>query len=534
MFRIFLRNTLTKRNSLNELCKSIQFRKNAECLQLVRGLKYEPIQTTNKITVGHKMTQVIEKHRQTYLKNKIENEKYGMNKLTNRRLLIACSNPQFNYYTGQAYKKFTERNMASYGWRNRRSAGQYFTINSITSHPSLIDVNKLRNDRDEMIELKDLNLNQTLINLVSKNLGIQQPTLIQYLSINEILKRKSHNLIVAETGGGKTLTYALPAIECSIAVKKNLNEINLKQELNQPVCIILVPTRELAFQVYKTFEKLLTIEQSELHTEDEKIYLNYLKDLNVVIDLHKNQIMAKEFVSGQKVNSLCDNIKKQMDILITLPGQLEDRLRTKFLNSAYLRQIVLDEADTLLDDSFNGTTIKCLSSLNTSFELPEVKPVDKEPVVAEDYQDEMEEYSRRRYELELEFENKLKDPSAQLLFVSATIPRDMKNILENLIDCDRELKSINTNKTNRLMLHVPQKFIRTNGTKRPAQLLEIINKELSKNPKRTMMVFTQKTKTACYAYKFLKENNIDCELLTNKLFNRQRQKIYLQFVVFVY
>ncbi|CAF0710611.1 unnamed protein product [Brachionus calyciflorus] len=532
MLRLLVRHPFTIRKSIGGFSKYLPNNKNIPLLNLTRTLKYAPIETNNKIEIGHKMTQVIEKHRQKHLQNKLENEKYSINfnQQSTRRLLIASSNPFFNHYTGQAYKNFSERNLASFGWRNRRSAGQYFTINAIRSHPSLIDSNKIRNEKGEMIEFEDLNINSNLINLVKQNLGMHQPTLIQYLSINQILQRETHNLIIAETGGGKTLTYALPIIECSIAIKKYLNESQLKRSLNQPICILIVPTRELAFQVYNTFNRLKNFEISQLATEEDKLYLNLLKNLNIVIDLHRAQIAAKEEISGEKLNSLNEVLFNPIDVLITLPGQLEDRLKNKYFNTAYLRQVVLDEADTLLDDSFSRTTLKCLSLLNLSLELPKVSPSLPEIKKIDDYQEELEENSRRRYELSLEFEKKLKDPSTQLLFVSATIPRDMKNILEDLIDCDNELKSINTNKTNRLMLHVPQKFIRTNGTKRPELLLEIVKKELDKkNTQRTMMVFTQKTKTAEYVHKYLKENNIESEILTKKLSNRQREQVVTKF-----
>lgn len=440
-------------------------------------LKLQTNSNRKKIEVGHKMTQLIEKHRQNHLLNKLENDKYSnqSTRSSNRRLLIACSNPQFNHYTGQAYKNFSERSLASLGWRNRRSAGQYFTINSIGAHPSLIDNTKVRNDKDELIEFEDMTLNPNLVNLLKTNLDIQRPTNIQYLSLNQILKRENHNLIVAETGGGKTLAYALPLIESVIRIKKYLAEINIKRENNQPICMILVPSRELAFQVYNLFKTLLNIDSTQLNTEDDKLYLNDLKELNVVVDLHKSQIKAKEDVSKQKINCVDPSNKNPIDILITLPGQLEDRQGDKYFNSAYLRSIVLDEADTLLDDSYSRVTLKCINSLKLSLELPKIS-LKMEPEELYDEENHESIKSKLIKHFNLELETKLKDPSTQLLFVSATVPRDMKNILEDLIDCNSDLKPISTNKTNRLMLHVPQKFIRTNGTKRPEQLLEIVKK----------------------------------------------------------
>jgi hypothetical protein len=91
-----------------------------------RYLKYEPIQTNRKIEIGHKMVRVIDKKRQKFLADKQEEKKYSnLNLKSSRKLLIAASNPVFNHYTGQVYKNFTDQNLASWGWKNRRSMNSY-------------------------------------------------------------------------------------------------------------------------------------------------------------------------------------------------------------------------------------------------------------------------------------------------------------------------------------------------------------------------------------------------------------------------
>ena len=515
-----IRNSFSKIKS-NKINPALN---NVPIFKFRRNLQYKPIETSNIIRIGHKMTQVIDKKRQKYLEKKIQEEKFSNSFRQSRRLLIACSNPNFNHYTGQAYKNFSERNFASYGWRNRRSAGQYFTINAISSHPSLIDNQKLKNEREEMIEFNDTFLNPLLIQILTKKIQFHQPTLIQFLGINKILLRQSHQLIVAETGGGKTLAYSLPIIECCVLMKKNLDKLNIKQANNQPKCIILVPTRELAFQVYQTFNILINFNDSlSAQNESEENWLENFKNLNVIIDLHKAQIKAKELVTGIQLNSFDQNQMKPIDVLITTPGQLEDRLANKTFNSAFLRHVVLDEADTLLDDSFSSTTLKCLNSLGMSFDLPNVELLLSHSNEEND-SDKLE--ALRRDQFSISLEKKLKDPSVQLLFVSATVPRDLKNILNDLINSETSLNTISTSKINRLMLHVPQKFIRTNAARRTQQLIELIEKDLGKkNIQRTIMIFTYRTKTAIYVYKLLKEKNIECEILTKQLNNQDRSKV---------
>jgi superfamily II DNA/RNA helicase len=192
------------------------------------------------------------------------------------------------------------------------------------------------------------------------------------MSLKETMQRNFHNLIIAETGGGKTLCYALPMIEYSIRVKHQLKKMNIQRERNQPIGLVLVPTRELAFQVYETFKKLVA-NDNQVPSEENKTYLECLNDLNVAIDLHASQIKAKEDISNTKIDSLGSTSEIPVDILITTPGQLEDRLYSKYLNSAYLRNMVVDEADTLFDDSFSEVTLKCLNKLQLNLTLPQIK-----------------------------------------------------------------------------------------------------------------------------------------------------------------
>lgn len=188
-----------------------------------------------------------------------------------------------------------------------------------------------------------------------------RPTNIQYLALNQIRARNSHNLIVAETGGGKTLAYLLPIIETCTEVRKLMPA----RAANQPIAIILVPTRELAFQVYSTLHKLLADNPHQI---------------NAAVDLNYDWINNKRgFSNNIEINALEDLATdgKLIDVLITTPSRLVKRLQSEqsALNSVYLKHIVMDEADTLMDDSFNQITLNCLSSLELNLTLPRSSPI---------------------------------------------------------------------------------------------------------------------------------------------------------------
>src|SRR5579864_2786737 len=71
-------------------------------------------------------------------------------------------------------------------------------------------------------------------------LNFKIPTPIQEQSIPQAIEGK--DLIgIAQTGTGKTLAFGIPMIQAALAGKKGL---------------VVLPTRELAFQVNETFEKI--------------------------------------------------------------------------------------------------------------------------------------------------------------------------------------------------------------------------------------------------------------------------------------
>ena len=346
-----------------------------------RYLNYTPIETTNKIQVGNKMTQEIEKKRRVYEQNEQMNKKYEPRAAS--QLLIACSNKQFNHYTGQAYRNFSEKNLASLGWRNRASRDQYFTINSLGS---------LQTINASIDKIKELHIHPVLVQSLQKNFNIHSLTNIQYQSINQNMSRMSHNLVVAETGGGKTLAYALPVVEMCIQMNFMLNKMGIKRDVTSPLCIVLVPTRELVFQVYNVFKKLQNTDNlngiEETNSMSEQ-YVEGLKNLNVLVDIHEYQLKAKrQLHPDERIECVDDPLMRNvpLDVLITMPGQLEHRVAFKkvFFNSVYTRTFIMDEADTLLDDSFNETTIKCLNKLGLNFNLKPLLTNEDESTASEE------------------------------------------------------------------------------------------------------------------------------------------------------
>ena len=57
-------------------------------------------------------------------------------------------------------------------------------------------------------------------------------------------------VLASETGCGKTLAYLLPVLQQIVETKRSRN---FHQGFNEPLAVILVPSRELADQVFVSF-----------------------------------------------------------------------------------------------------------------------------------------------------------------------------------------------------------------------------------------------------------------------------------------
>ena len=147
-------------------------------------------------------------------------------------------------------------------------------------------------------------------------LGYQHPTPIQEKAIPEVLAGNDV-LAEAQTGTGKTASFALPIIE-------QLSQQTPNEEYRHIRALVLVPTRELAVQVADNT-------------------LEYGRALNMrVISVF----------GGVRVENHIRKLKRGADILVATPGRLLDLLKQKAIQLKQLEFLVLDEADRMLDLGF--------------------------------------------------------------------------------------------------------------------------------------------------------------------------------------
>lgn len=159
-----------------------------------------------------------------------------------------------------------------------------------------------------------------------KRLQFQYLSPIQAAMI-PILQSRRDAVGCSETGGGKTIAYLFPLIGNMLYNGYPQNLLLKKGERNPafPVALILVPTRELAEQVYKESKKLA----SNTGIRTVKVY------------------------GGDGKGGQIKELKNGCDILIATPGRLIDLAKSNFISLAMISTLILDEADRMLEMGFS-------------------------------------------------------------------------------------------------------------------------------------------------------------------------------------
>ncbi|WVN89789.1 uncharacterized protein L203_105019 [Cryptococcus depauperatus CBS 7841] len=146
-------------------------------------------------------------------------------------------------------------------------------------------------------------------------------------------------LISAPTGSGKTLTYAIPIIE--ILSQRTVTRLR---------ALIVLPTRDLVMQVRETLEILTRGTGLIIGTATGQHSLNQER---------------KQLVADLDISLLGGS--SRLDILIATPGRLIDHLSsTPNFTLQHLRFLVIDEADRLLNQSFQDWLAQVLAYIRPS------------------------------------------------------------------------------------------------------------------------------------------------------------------------
>ena len=153
-------------------------------------------------------------------------------------------------------------------------------------------------------------------------LEYHQPTPIQARAIPSVLAGR--DLIAgANTGSGKTATFALPMLQ---QLRADISSGSKNSKGNFVTGLVLVPTRELAKQVADSIK-------------------SYAVHFN-------GEIKTLAVFGGVSVNIQMLALRGGVDILVATPGRLLDLISSNAIKLDKVKTIVLDEADRMLSLGF--------------------------------------------------------------------------------------------------------------------------------------------------------------------------------------
>ena len=145
-------------------------------------------------------------------------------------------------------------------------------------------------------------------------LGFVNPMPVQEEVIPYLLSGDADVVALAQTGTGKTAAFGLPVIQ----------KLDVDQRV--PQSLILCPTRELCLQI----------------AGDLKDYSKYVEGVHVL-----------PVYGGSSIESQIRSLKQGVHIVVATPGRLLDLMRRDKVSLANIKNVVMDEADEMLDMGFS-------------------------------------------------------------------------------------------------------------------------------------------------------------------------------------
>lgn len=177
-------------------------------------------------------------------------------------------------------------------------------------------------------EFIDLGLSQKSIEAVADK-GFEHPTEIQKRCIPILLKGDKDLIGQAQTGTGKTATFALPILE------KLDKQYEAGERTHKAGALVLVPTRELCIQV-----------------------CDEIKSLGA-----NRNVRTLAIYGGASYNIQFKGLKEGADVIVGTPGRIQDHLERGTLSLDSIRFCVLDEADEMLNMGFIDDIENILSQM---------------------------------------------------------------------------------------------------------------------------------------------------------------------------
>ena len=155
-------------------------------------------------------------------------------------------------------------------------------------------------------------------------LGFEQPMPVQEEVIPYLLGNRNDVIALAQTGTGKTAAFGIPLLQ----------RINIESKETQAV--VLSPTRELCLQI----------------ADDLKDFGKYLPHLHIAA-----------VYGGASIETQIKQLRRGVQIIVATPGRLIDLMHRGKAKLENVHNVVLDEADEMLNMGFQESITEILTDV---------------------------------------------------------------------------------------------------------------------------------------------------------------------------
>ena len=160
-----------------------------------------------------------------------------------------------------------------------------------------------------------------------QELGYVSPMPVQEEVIPYLLGQDNDVIALAQTGTGKTAAFGLPILQ------------KIEVEDYQPQALVLCPTRELCLQI----------------ADDLNDYSKYIDHLRVL-----------PVYGGSSIESQIKTLKRGVHVVVATPGRLLDLMNRKTVDLSHIRNVIMDEADEMLNMGFTDSINAILAEVPAS------------------------------------------------------------------------------------------------------------------------------------------------------------------------
>ena len=157
-----------------------------------------------------------------------------------------------------------------------------------------------------------------------EELGFVQPMPVQEAVIPYLLENKNDVIALAQTGTGKTAAFGIPLL------------MRIDTSRRSPQALVLSPTRELCLQI----------------TDDIRDFAQYMDGVHV-----------EAVYGGASIEPQMRALKKGVQIIVATPGRLVDLKNRGVADLSGIQNIVLDEADEMLNMGFSENISEIFESI---------------------------------------------------------------------------------------------------------------------------------------------------------------------------